>query len=47
MVNALVRLSDGSAVEDHPLVPPWAFGALALVLLLVLLFVVTRFNPNR
>ena len=47
MVNALVRLSEGSAVEDHPGVPPWVFGALALVLLLVLLFAVTRFNPDR
>ena len=47
MVNALVRLSDGAAVEEHPGVPPWAFGALALVLLLVLLLVVTRFNPDR
>jgi MYXO-CTERM domain-containing protein len=47
MVNALVRLSEGSAVEDHSGVPPWAFGALALVLLLVLLFAVTRFNPDR
>ena len=47
MVNALVRLSEGAAVEDHAGVPPWVFGALALVLLLVLLFVVTRFNPDR
>ncbi len=47
MVNALVRLSEGAVVEDNPAVPPWVFGALALVLLLVLLFAVTRFNPDR
>ena len=47
MVNALVRLSEGAAVEDHGGVPAWAFGVLALVLLLVLLFLVTRFNPDR
>jgi Flp pilus assembly protein TadG len=47
MVNALVRLSEGAAVEDHGGVPAWVFGALALVLLLVLLFLVTRFNPDR
>jgi bacteriorhodopsin len=47
MVNALVRLSEGAAVEEHSGVPAWVFGTLALVLLLVLLFVVTRFNPDR
>jgi hypothetical protein len=47
MVNALARLSEGAAVEDHPGVPAWAFGVLALVLMLVLLFAVTRFNPDR
>ncbi len=47
MVNALVRLSEGAAVEEHPGVPAWVFGAIALVLLLVLLFAVTRFNPDR
>jgi len=47
MVNALVRLSEGAAVEDHPGVPAWAFGVIALVVLLTLLFAVTRFNPDR
>lgn len=46
MVNALVRLSE-TASEEHSGVPAWVFGAIALVLLLVLLFVVTRFNPDR
>lgn len=46
MVNALVRLSEGAA-EEHAGVPAWVFGAVALVLLLVLLFAVTRFDPDR
>jgi len=47
MVNGLVRLSEAAVVEEHPGVPAWAYGAVALVLLLALLFVVTRFNPDR
>jgi MYXO-CTERM domain-containing protein len=47
MVHTLVRMAEGAAVEDHPGVPPWVFGAVALVVLLLLLFVVTRFNPDR
>ena len=46
MVSALVRLSE-EAAEGQEGVPPLVFGALALVVLLLLLFVVTRFNPNR
>ena len=46
MVNALVRLSEGAA-EDHGGVPPWVFGVIAIVRLLALLFVVTRFDPDR
>ena len=47
MVNGLVRLSEGALVEEHPGVPPWVYGGVALVVLLALLFVVTRFNPDR
>jgi hypothetical protein len=47
MVNALVRLSEGAVVEEHGGVPAWVYGVLTLVVLLVLLFVVTRFNPDR
>ena len=28
-------------------VPPWVFGATALVGFLVLIFIVTRFDPDR
>lgn len=47
MVSALVRLSDGAVVEDHPGVPAWVFGVAMLVVLLLALFVVTRFDPDR
>ena len=47
MLNAVVRFSEGAAVEEHAGIPAEVFGAVAFVLLLVLLFVVTRFNPDR
>ncbi len=46
MVNALVLVSEG-AVEAHPGAPSWLFGVVGLGVLLLLLFVVTRFNPDR
>jgi len=47
MINALARLAEETAAGDHEGVPAWVFGATALVLLLAMLFVVTRFNPDR
>ncbi len=47
MVNALVGLTGGAVIEDHPGVPSWLFGVVGLAVLLLLLFVVTRFNPDR
>jgi hypothetical protein len=47
MLNALVRLSEGELVEEHPGVPPEVYGVVAFLLLLVLLIAVTRFNPDR
>jgi hypothetical protein len=47
MVQALVRVAEGAAEESHGGVPSWVFGAVGLVVLLLLLFVVTRFNPDR
>ena len=36
------------AEETHKLpAPPWVFGASALAIFLVLLFIVTRFDPDR
>lgn len=47
MLDTLVRFSEGAVVEEHAGVPAWVFGAIAFVLLLVLLIAVTRFNPDR
>ncbi|MCU0284096.1 MAG: hypothetical protein MUD13_09410 [Candidatus Nanopelagicales bacterium] len=47
MVQALVRLAEGAAEESHGGVPPAVFGVVGFVVLLLLLFVVTRFNPDR
>ena len=47
MLQALVRLEEGARIEEHAGVPAWVFGAIALVALLLALFVVTRFNPDR
>ena len=45
MMQALVRLSEESA--GHEGLPAWVFGAVAFTVLLLLLIVVTRFDPNR
>jgi len=47
MLNALVRFSEGADVEEHSGVPAEVYGVVAFVLLIVLLIVVTRFNPDR
>ncbi len=45
-MHALIRLAEEASHESET-VPPWVFGAVTLALLLVALFVVTRFDPNR
>ena len=47
MLQALVRLEEGARIEEHAGVPAWVFGGVALVVLLLALFLVTRFNPDR
>ena len=47
MVSTLVRLAEGEVVESHEGIPPWVFGITTFVVLVLLLFVVTRFNPDR
>lgn len=47
MLNALVRFSEATNVEEHAGVPAWVYGVVAFVLLMVLLLAVTRFNPDR
>jgi hypothetical protein len=46
MVDALLRLSE-EAAADHGGVPSWVFGVVGFGVLALLLFVVTRFDPNR
>ncbi|MCA0331878.1 MAG: hypothetical protein LCI03_18545 [Actinobacteria bacterium] len=49
-MNAALVLAHATANEanTHPELPSkWAFGALALVVLLLLLFIVTRLNVDR
>jgi hypothetical protein len=45
-MNTLVVLAE-EAAEAHEGVPAWIFGVTGFVVLLLLLFVVTRFDPNR
>ena len=47
MVSTLVRLAEGGVVESHEGIPAWVFGVTGFVVLVLLLFVVTRFNPDR
>jgi len=47
MVSMLVRLSEGEVVESHGHIPAWLFGVVGFVVLVLLLLVVTRFNPDR
>ena len=45
-MHTLIRLTEEASQESH-LAPAWVFGAAAFALLLLSLFVVTRFDPNR
>lgn len=47
MLEAVVRFSEGGAGEESSGVPPEVFGLISFVVLMVLLFVVTRFDPDR
>jgi hypothetical protein len=45
-MHTLLHLAEEATHESHG-VPPWAYGAAALGTLLLLLVIVTRFDPNR
>lgn len=47
MLDAVVRFSEGATGEESSGVPAELFGLIAFVVLMVLLFVVTRFDPDR
>ena len=40
-------LAEGAEHTRELPVPPWGFGAIALVIFVALLFIVTRFDPDR
>ena len=46
MLEALVRAEEAASSGGEG-VPAWVFGVVTFVVLVLLLFVVTRFNPNR
>ena len=47
MLEALIRLAEGTRIEDEPGVPAWVFGLGAFVALVLALVVLTRFDPDR
>lgn len=47
MVSTLVRLAEAEGATEHHLVPAWAYGVGTFAVLVLLLFVVTRFSPER
>ena len=44
--NALLRLAEGEFVEEHA-VPAWVYGVGTFLVLMLLLVLVTRFDPSR
>ena len=40
-------LAEGAEHTRELPIPPWGFGAAALVIFVTLLFIVTRFDPDR
>ncbi len=47
MVSALVHVAEAEAAVEHHGIPPWVYGVGTFVVLALLLFVVTRFSPER
>ena len=47
MVSTLVRLAEAEAATEHHLLPAWVYGVVTFLILASLLFVVTRFSPER
>lgn len=45
VLNALA--SEGAASEEHSKTSPYLYGLVTLTVLLLLLFIVTRFNSDR
>jgi len=46
-MSLAATLAEGAERTRELPIPAWAYGAIALVTFCVLLFVVTRFDPDR
>jgi hypothetical protein len=40
-------MAEGELVETHEGIPAWAYGVGTFVVLMLMLFIVTRFDPHR
>jgi hypothetical protein len=47
MIHAIVHFAEGEVIEHHEGVPPWVFGVGTFAVLMLALFLVTRFDPDR
>ena len=47
MLHAITRFAEGEVIEHHEGAPAWLFGAVTFVVLMLALFIVTRFDPDR
>ncbi|MFC5720195.1 hypothetical protein ACFP1Z_08465 [Streptomyces gamaensis] len=47
ITSALTTLAESEHVDNHPSISPFMTGGAALVILLLLLWVTTRFNRDR
>ena len=47
MIHALVQMAEGELVETHEGIPEWIYGVGTFAVLLLMLLIVTRFDPNR
>ena len=47
MIHALARMAEGEFVETHEGIPEWIYGVGTFAILMLLLVIVTRFDPSR
>jgi hypothetical protein len=47
VIHALARMAEGEFVETHEGIPPWVYGVGTFTVLMLMLFLVTRFDPHR
>ena len=47
MIHALAHMAEGELVETHEGIPEWIYGVGTFAVLMLLLLLVTRFDPHR